>query len=266
MPVFRFKFLLMIYFLIHACISFAEDKNDFVLGAGDSIHITVFQNPDLTLDTRMPESGNITYPLIGLVNIGGLTIADAERKIARALKDGGFFQQPQVNIVLVTPGNQISILGQVSRPGRYALDTPKMRISDALALAGGASPTGSDTAVVIGTRENKPFRKVIDIASIFLDDKQDDNIQVIAGDEIYVHRPPVFYIYGEVQRPGSYRVERSMTVIQALAEGGGPTTRGTQRSIKLYRRNSAGEVVESTPSITQPIQADDVLYVRESLF
>ena len=262
----KIKFLIFFILIINSLAATAGQNNDFVLGAGDALHITVFQNPDLTVDFRLPKSGDIKYPLIGTINIGGLTIVEAQSKIAKGLKDAGFFKDPQVNIVLVTPGNQISILGQVTRPGRYALDTPKMKVSDALALAGGAIPNGSDTAVVIGTRDNKPFNKPVDIASIFLDNNIDDDIEVMAGDEIYVHRPPVFYIYGEVQHPGSYRAERNMTVIQALADGGGPTTRGTQRNIKLLRRNDAGVVVESAPHLTDAIQPDDVLYVRESLF
>ena len=97
----------------------AQDKllqPDYSLGAGDSIRVLVFQNPDLTIDTRVSENGSITYPLIGAVELGGLSIAAAETKIANALKDGGFVQQPQVNIVLMqVRGNQVSVLPIISR-------------------------------------------------------------------------------------------------------------------------------------------------------
>ena len=83
---------------------------------------------------------------------------------------------------------------------------------------------------------------------------------------IYVYRMPIFYIYGEVQRPGSARVERGMTVRQALAQSGGPTVRGTERRLRLFRRDAGGNVESTTPGMNDPVRPDDVLYVNESLF
>jgi polysaccharide export outer membrane protein len=245
----------------------AADSNDYRLGPGDTIHIVVFQNPDFTTEVRVSESGVISYPLIGRVELGGLSIVAAEQKIATMLKEGGFVKQPQVNITLSQiRGNQVSVLGQVNRPGRYPLETFNTHVSDVLAIAGGATSAGSDTVVLAGTRSGKPYRKEIDIASLYLDEKRGDDVLVEGGDAIYVHRAPVYYIYGEVQRPGSYRVERNMTLMQALAEGGGPTLRGTQRNIKIFRRGTNGKVEEVSLDLTAPVKVDDVFYVRESLF
>jgi polysaccharide export outer membrane protein len=178
--------------------SLAQDKpqttqqGDYQLGAGDAIRILVFQNPDLTLDSRVSEGGTITYPLIGTVQIGGLTISGAEKKIAGALKDGGFVQQPQVNIVLIqVRGNQVSVLGQVNRPGRFPLETFNTRVSDMLAAAGGATSAGDDVVIVTGVRDGKPFRKQIDIPSLYIGDKPDADLVLSGGDTIYVHRAPV---------------------------------------------------------------------------
>jgi len=63
---------------------------DYVLGAGDVIKISVFQNPDLSLETRVSENGTISYPLIGTVSVGGSSTAVAERQIATKLKEGAF--------------------------------------------------------------------------------------------------------------------------------------------------------------------------------
>ena len=244
-----------------------EKQGDYQLGAGDAIRILVFQNPDLTLESRVSEGGTITYPLIGTVQIGGLTISGAEQKIATALKAGGFVQQPQVNIVLVqNRGNQVSVLGQVNRPGRFPLETFNTRVSDMLAAAGGATVAGDDIVIVTGLRDGKPFRKLIDIPALYLGDKAEADIVLAGGDAIYVHRAPVFYIYGEVQRPGSFRIERNMTVQQALAQGGGPTIRGTENRLRLNRRNASGVVEQISPELTDAIQPDDVLFINESLF
>lgn len=245
----------------------SQTKPDYQLGAGDAIRVQVFQNPDLTIEARVSENGSISYPLIGEVELGGLPLAVAEKKIADALKKGGFIQNPQINIVLMQiRGNQVAVLGQVNRPGRFPLETANTRLSDMLANAGGATTSGDDVAIVVGMRNGQLFRKQIDIPSIFLDEKLQDNIVLQGGDSIYVHRAPVFYIYGEAQRPGAYRIERGMTIMQALATGGGPTARGTEKRLRLHRKTANGSVVQSTPELTDVVKPNDVIYVNESLF
>lgn len=245
----------------------SQDKLDYPLGSGDSIRVQVFQNPDLTIETRVSEKGAITYPLIGTVEIGGLSIAMAEKKIAAALKDGGFVQQPQVNIALTQArGNQVGVLGQVNHPGRFPLETFNTRVSDMLAAAGGATTGGDDIVIVTGMRNGKSFRKVIDVPALYLNAVSDENIVLAGGDTLYVHRAPVFYIYGEAQRPGSYRIERDMTLMQALAQGGGPTVRGSDRRLRLHRKSASGITEKLSPEMTEPVLPNDVIYVRESIF
>lgn len=247
--------------------SAVSNNQDYRLGAGDAIGVQVYQSPDLSIDARVSESGVISYPLVGSVQLGGLTIAEAEKKIGDALRSGGFVKVPQVNIVLrQVRGNQVAVLGQVSRPGRFPLETFNTRVSDMLAAAGGTTATGDDSLIVTGQRDGKPFRKVIDIPALFLNEKSDEDIVLAGGDTLYVNKAPMFYIYGEAQRPGPYRIERGMTVMQALAQGGGPTVRGSQNRLKLHRRDAAGKVVETTPNLTDPVRPEDVIYVRESLF
>jgi polysaccharide export outer membrane protein len=263
-----FRFLLLLVAMALGLGASAQDKQlEYRLGAGDTIRITVFQNPDLTLETRVTENRTITYPLIGTITIGGLTLGAAEQVIAKALQSQGFIKQPNVNIVLLqNRGNQVSVLGQVNRPGRYPLETFNIRVSEMLAIAGGISATGADVAILTGARDGKPVRAEISVAGIFLDQRLQDDYVVSGGDVIYVHRMPLFYIYGEVQRPGSNRVERGMTVRQALAQGGGPTVRGSERRMRLHRRGASGAVEIITPALDDLVQADDVIYVNESLF
>ena len=245
----------------------ASVKQDYRLGPGDAIGVQVYQSPDLTVDARVSESGVISYPLVGSLQLGGLTISEAEKKIADALRTGGFVKVPQVNIVLrQVRGNQVAVLGQVSRPGRFPLETTNTRVSDMLATAGGTTATGDDVLIVTGNRNGQPFRKVIDIPALFLNAKSEDDILLSGGDTLYVNKAPMFYIYGEAQRPGPYRIERGMTVRQALAQGGGPTVRGSQNRLRVHRRDVSGKVVETTPQLSDPIRSDDVIYVRESIF
>ena len=242
----------------------AQDKQpQYQLGAGDTIRILVYQNPDLTLETRVNENGTITFPLIGNIKIGGMTVPSAEKAIANALRDGGFIKKPQVTIVvLLVRSNQVSVLGQVNHPGHFPLETTNIRVSEMIAIAGGVSATGADIAILTGVRDGRPFRKEIDIVGMFLNNKPQDDLAVEGGDVIYIPRQPVFYIYGEVQHPGSYLVERSMTIRQALAQGGGPTIRGTESGLRLYRRG----VVAPNLQLDDPVQPYDVIYVRERVF
>jgi polysaccharide export outer membrane protein len=240
---------------------------EYRLGAGDGIRITVFQNPDLTLETRISGDGTITYPLIGSVRLGGLTIPRAEQVIARALQTGRILKQPQVSI-LVTQirSHQVSVLGEVAKPGSFPLETFDARVTTLVAMAGGILPAGADTVIVTGERDGKRFRKEIDFPALLLDKDSKDDILVSGGDVIYVPRAPVFYIYGEVQRPGAYRVERGMTLRQALAQGGGLTARGSQRDLRVYRRGPDGKMLVFTLNLDDPVQPQDVLRVGESLF
>ncbi|WP_332814714.1 polysaccharide export protein EpsE [Ramlibacter sp.] len=240
---------------------------DYRLGAGDQIRVQVYQNPDLSIEARVSEQGTINYPLVGSVNLGGSTIAEAENKIASALRNGQFLKRPQVNIVLLeVRGNQVAVLGQVQKPGRFPLETTNTRVSDLLAAAGGITPMGDDTLIVTGSRAGKPFRKVIDIPALFLNQRGQDDILVHGGDTLYVAKAPVYYIYGEAQRPGPYRIERGMTVQQAVAQGGGPTPRGSLSRLRLTRTGPDGKQVESDARLSDPVLPNDVIYVRESLF
>lgn len=259
-------FLLAFVFLLLPLQGNAQDK-EYKIGAGDGIRITVFQNPNLTLETRVAEDGGVSYPLIGAVKIGGLTIAAAEKLIAERLERGNFIASPQVNIYpLAIRSSQVSVLGLVNRPGRFPMETFNTRMSEMLAIAGGISPGGADVAILTGERNGKPFRKEIDIPSLFLRNNLEDDVTVSGGDVIFVDRAPMYYIYGEVNRPGSYRVERGMTLRQALVQGGGPTPKGSERSLKLHRRDAVGHVQVVQPSLNDPVLPDDVLHVGESFF
>jgi len=240
---------------------------DYVLGAGDVIRVTVFQSPELTLEARIPETGVLSYPLLGPVTLGGLTVSAAEKRLADGLLAGKFLKQPQVSILVIQMrGSQASVLGHAVRPGRYPLELSNTRLTDLIALAGGVAPEGSDILTIVGTRDGKPFRRQIDLRSLFRGGNSADDIVIQNSDVVYVDRMPQIYVYGEVQKPGVLRLERGMTVLQALAASGGLTLRGTQRGIKVHRKNAEGTVQELTPELQEPLQPDDVVFVRESLF
>lgn len=244
-----------------------SSTSEYRLSMGDTIRITVFQSPDLSLETRITESGSISYPLLGSVSLVGMSVSQGEKRIADGLRDGNFVKQPQVTInVVQVRGNQVSVLGQVGRPGRYPLESGDVRLTDIIATAGGISSTGSDTVVVVGTREGKQFRQEVDMPSLYGASRSARDLQLQNGDSIWIERAPMVYVYGEVQRPGAVRLERGMTLMQLLAAGGGLTARGTIKNMEVHRKDADGRTVVLRPELTDTLKPEDTVRVRESIF
>ncbi len=245
----------------------AVTSPEYRLGSGDVVRITVFQNPDLTLETRVSETGTLSYPLLGTVRLGGLSVSVAEQLIAKGLRDGNFVKSPQVTVALLAvKGNQASVLGQVNRPGRYPIDVTDMRVTDLLANAGGVAVAGADAMVLTGVRDGKPYRVEIDLPGIFGPNGRGQDVTIQNGDVLWIDRAPMVYIYGEVQRPGPMRLERGMTLMQALASGGGLTQRGTEKGVRVSRKDADGKVQVIQPAMDDALKDGDVVFVRESLF
>lgn len=239
---------------------------DILLGPGDVIKVSVFGSPDLTLEARVSQTGSISFPLIGEVAIGGLVASEAEKKIANMLETGRFLRNPQVNLIVTSlQSQQVSVLGQVNRPGRYPIDGTRT-LTDILALAGGVAPDGGEMITLIRYRGGKNTKEVINLVDMMLSGDFNQNPELFSNDVVYVERAPRFYIYGEVQRPGFFRLERSMTVLQALSSGGGLSPRGTERGIRIKRRDTEGRLQVLEAKMDDLLQVDDVVFVKESLF
>jgi polysaccharide biosynthesis/export protein len=239
---------------------------DYVLGPGDVVKITLFEHADMTTEARLSESGKIRFPLIGEVALGGLSVSQAEEQIAEQLKSGRFVLKPQVNL-LVTQfrGQQVSVLGHVNRPGRFPIEGPT-RLSDVVAIAGGIGPLGGDIITLTRTQGGKVQRKEINQVEAFQSGESALDMPIQNGDVVFVGRAPQAYVHGEVQRPGSFRVEAEMTVMQALSLGGGVTAKGSESDIKLTRRDAKGALVTTTVKPADRVRPDDVIYVNQAQF
>jgi len=244
-----------------------EQGRAYVLGTGDVVRITIFQQQDMTTETRVAETGTITFPLIGPVEVGGGTAKQAEDRIARLLKSKGFVKDPQVNVTVLQFNSQlVSVLGHVNRPGRFPLQEGTYYLTDALALAGGIAADGADTVTLVRQRGGKTVTLEVDLPGLFKSNGALVNPEVVGGDSIFVDRYPYFYVYGEVQRPGVYRLEKGMTLIQALSVGGGFTLRAAKKDVQINRRDKSGKIQTRTGDLNDLLLPDDVVYVKESLF
>lgn len=237
------------------------------LGPGDQVRITVFRYPDLTTEARISDQGSIAFPMVGEVKLAGLTAEAGAQRIAQKLKDGKYLLNPQVQMSLLQlRSRQVSVLGDVARPGRYALEDTSARLTDIIAMAGGMSNLAADTVTIMSNRGGKQIKTEVNVPSLMKGVEVQKNVDIQNGDTIFVPRAPVFYIYGEVQRGGVYKLEDKMTIMQAISLGGGITLRGSDRRLLVRRKGSNGEYSESGGKLTDVVHPDDVIYVKESFF
>ena len=239
------------------------DSSDYKLGSDDLLKVNVFDHPELSVDARVSKSGNITYPLLGELRVLGLSTRDLEQLLAQRLDQGGYVHRAQVSVLITDYQSQkIAVMGQVTKPGQYALTTTS-KVLDLLAQAGGpVNGAAADQATLVRQDGSKIQ---IDLHALFEGDPA-QNPSVSAGDSIYVPRAPFFYIYGEVQRPGAYRLERQMTVAQAISAGGGLTPKGSLHWMKVKRREAGGTLREISIKERDFLREDDVLMIKQSWF
>lgn len=248
-----------------SAVSPAPEAGDYRLGPGDVIRISVFNYPELAMETRISQSGRITFPLIGEIGVGDQTAIEAETRIAEQLRQGGYIRQPHVTVLVSQfKAREVAVMGQVKNPGKYPLEKAS-KVLDLLAAAGGVVATdAADNATLLRANGEKI---PLDLKALF-DGGAGQNPGVEAGDTIIVPKAPQFYVYGEVQRPGAFHLQRSMTVSQAISSAGGLTPRGTDSwpAPIVKRRDSSGQEQEITVDGSYPLQPDDVLYIRERWF
>jgi polysaccharide export outer membrane protein len=239
------------------------ETGDYLLGAGDLVRVNVFGYPDMMADVRVDEAGSIRYALVGTLMVAGHSTREVETTIAQRLAEGGYIRSPQVSVLIMEYLSQkVAVMGEVAKPGQYPL-TQRTRVLDLLAQSGGVViGLASDFATLLRADGSKQRISLFDL----FQGNPEQNAAITAGDTLYVPRADQFYVYGEVQRPGAYRLERKMTVSQAISAGGGLTPRGTERHATVKRRDAKGKEVEVSVRGSDQLQPDDVLYVKEALF
>lgn len=246
----------------------ARNGNPLIkLGLGDTITLQVYGKPELTTTTYLADDGTVLVPLAGAVKVVGLSPSQAAQKIAAALRSGEFLVNPQVSITLDKGSSQqVSVLGEVGAPGRYPVES-RTTVFDLLALAGGRSVDGASVIYLLHTdAAGNISRTPINLNSL-TDIKADlPTVKLEGGDTLLVPRAAQFYVYGEVTTPNQYRLDPGMTVIQALTKAGGITRRGSSSRIEIKRRKPDGTTVAVHPKLTDPVEADDLIRVKESIF
>lgn len=230
----------------------------YVLGINDEVVITVFGRADTTVTTRIAEDGTVTFPYVGAVKAQGETPRSLASKIASGLKSGGYFTNPIVNVdVKSFISNSVTVFGNVNSPGVLPLDRP-LTVAMMIARAGGARADGADYAVLRRSDDQSEQK----IYFNDLDAESGSGILLKPGDTLFVPVAEQFFVYGQVNSPGQFPIQRGMTVRQALARAGGPTLGGSEKKVSLYRDGKLTKKI----SLDELVRAKDVLRIGERLF
>lgn len=255
----------------------AQSPTDYVIGAQDVLSIAVFGQPDLGGKFAVEADGSLSFPLIGRIKAGGMTVRQFEAELRKRLADG-FFRNPQVSVGVEQYRSQrIFIVGEVRSPGTYPL-TGQMSLIEALARAGSTLPSASGEVIILRSKDrqraNGPLlpdkqagaSEVVSVSIRALQEGvQAGSIQLRDGDTLFVPRAEIVYVFGEVKNPGSYPIQKATTVLQALSLAGGATEQAALNRIRIVRIVN-GKKEEIRVKLSDLVQPDDTIIVPERFF
>jgi polysaccharide biosynthesis/export protein len=268
-----FRILLIVVLGCLGAPNLASAQTSATIAPGDVLRISVYGNADLTTVTRVMPNGTITFPLIGQVNVGQRTPAQAEASIAERLNRGGFVRNAAVSVFVQERSpvavSTVTLLGEVERSGTFTLDKESPEavstLVTLLAKAGGTQDNAADYCYLIRDENGVPRKTRVDLVDLLRNGNVKANVPLQNGDIVLVPQMDVFYIYGEVQKPGRYKLERDMTVMQGLSVASGMTPRGSVKGIVLNRLAGATMTSLGT-NLEDRLQPNDVLYVKTAVF
>ena len=233
-------------------------NNGYKVGVGDVLEVSVLGREEYRARVQVQADGTILLPYINSVPASNKTILELRDSVQKALETGGYYTKPAVSVLVTTFASRyVVVLGEVATPGIVPIDRA-YRLSEIIARAGGLRSAGAD-AITLTPEGGAPIQLSLRDAATGGADK--DPI-VNPGDKVFVAPPKTFYIYGQVNAPGTYPIDRSMNVPKALARGGGLTALGSESRVKVIREGK--EIKKFDPNA--PIQDGDVIVVGERFF
>lgn len=262
----RFGSLLILTILILTNWLLAQE---YLVGKGDVLRITVYDNADLRTTVRVSGEGTIVIPLLGKIKVENLTIPQISEELTDLYEDG-YLKNPQVNVFIEEyRGQKVVILGQVNKPGLYELRGPTTFL-ELISKAGGLAIDAGDKATIkrkaSKLNDNKPEVIIIDLISLIEKGDISKNIKIVDGDNIYIDKAGFFYVTGEVKKPNAYKYRDNTTVLKAITLAGGFTGKANKNKIKIRRKkNDSMEVIEAAKP-DEPIFENDLIVVPESFW
>ena len=267
----------------------STQRDEYFISPEDLLDVNVYDMPDMSCECRVSAAGAISLPLLRKpVEAQGLTPEQLARAVERDFREGGLLSSPQVTVLVKeSRRHAVAINGAVKNPQTYAL-MGRIKLLDLIAQAGGLNDDAGDTVTITHgplalhelTREGKPAaeKETVDLSKAAKDGNQPSNVDVFPGDQITVETAGVFYVLGEVNRPGGYNLRNAheeVTVLEALAVAGDITSVAKAKRAMIIRKDPkalAGRAqialnlhdVLTGRAPDRQLEANDILYVPGS--
>ena len=232
-------------------------NDGYVIGVGDVVEIAVLGREEFRPRVQVQVDGTVQLPYLHSVMASNLTVIQLRDRVAKLLRDGGYYVDPVVSVTVASFASRyVTALGEFASPGLVPVDRA-YRVSEILARVGGARPSAGDELVL---RRTSGEEIVLQIDKLSRGGSEEDPL-VQPGDKLFIAVAPNYYIYGQVNAPGAYRIERGMTLRMALARGGGLTERGSTGRLSVIRD---GKQIRMT--LDSVLKGGDTVVVGERFF
>lgn len=256
----------------------AAAGSSYVIGPRDLLEIKVFEVPDLNGERTVGSEGTISFPPIGDIRVGGLTVGDAERYLKRLLEEK-YFQRATVSVLVREfRSKPISVIGAVKKPGNLGF-SGRWTLLEAITAAGGLAENHGSVIYVLRRASNGLSTQIeISVEDLMVKGDPKVNVPIFANDLINVASTIEITVYclGEVGQPGAvtFKSTERITLLSAVARAGGLSERASPKI--LVKRGSGGEQEQELSVDYRRILAGkdpdfrledgDVIVVKESFF
>jgi polysaccharide export outer membrane protein len=241
--------------------------DDYRLGSEDKLQVSVNGDPKLTQQVVIGPDGRVSFPLLGDVPLGGLTVREASEKVAELLARD-YMVDPNVDIqILEYKSRWVMVTGEVGKPGRVPL-RGGATLKDALADADGLTMNAGEEIIV--SREapegNGKIQIPVDRQEF---ERAEVDLPLKSGDIVSVPARPYVYVHGEVRMPSKVPLERGMTLIKAISIVGGLTEWASEKGVQIMSEGSTGEKrvfnlkdIRALKIPDPPLKGGDVIFVK----
>ena len=252
---------------------------DYKIGAKDLLEISVFGLDEMNKTVRVSEDGRITLPLLGEVEVEGLTKTELEKKLSQLLEEK-WLQNPQVTVFIKEyQSRRVSVLGAVEKPGPYEL-LGRQTLLQLISEAGGLKEDAGDDIIIIRQFQDGTNTSLkISIDELFLNGDSRLNIPLEPNDIVNIpaEKTVLIYVFGQVNKPGAMGVKKSNipTLLQAIAQAGGFSERASKGRVLIKRIGKDGKERQIKVNVKDIIKGkrkdvqlleNDVVYVPETIF
>lgn len=229
----------------------------YIIGPEDVIEVNVLGQPEFRTQARVESDGSIALPFLGKQQVNGQTPLTLAAAVSSRLKAGGYYTNPVATVTVTSFASRyVIVLGEVAQPGLQPVNR-SYRVSEIIARSGGIKPSGAPVVVV---RRVNGQELRLDFKKLAIGSDADDPF-VYPGDKIFVPEAETFFIYGQVNAPGTFVIQDDMTVRKALARAGGLTPLGSDKRVQVFRNGQPAKV-----SLESKVGSGDVIVVGERLF